>query len=95
MHPNKKILTIIVFVVVLVVAGIGVMLVGQQSESPLTPTPIPEEEQVACTMDAKICPDGSYVGRQGPRCEFAACPGANTSTDSAGAIESNTTPKPW
>lgn len=30
---------------------------------------------VACTMDAKMCPDGSYVGRQGPKCEFAPCPG--------------------
>jgi hypothetical protein len=28
----------------------------------------------ACTMDAKICPDGSGVGRGGPRCEFAKCP---------------------
>lgn len=28
----------------------------------------------ACTQDAKQCPDGSYVGRVGPRCEFAACP---------------------
>ena len=26
-------------------------------------------------MDAKQCPDGSYVGRSGPNCEFAACPG--------------------
>lgn len=31
-------------------------------------------EPVACTMDAKLCPDGSYVGRTGPTCEFAACP---------------------
>lgn len=31
-------------------------------------------DQVACTMDAKMCPDGSYVGRTGPKCEFAACP---------------------
>lgn len=31
---------------------------------------------VACTMDAKICSDGSSVGRVGPRCEFAACPGS-------------------
>lgn len=29
---------------------------------------------VACTMEAKLCPDGSYVGRRGPNCEFAACP---------------------
>ena len=28
----------------------------------------------ACTADAKICPDGSAVGRIGPNCEFAACP---------------------
>jgi len=30
---------------------------------------------VACTTDAKICPDGSAVGRTGPACEFAPCPG--------------------
>jgi hypothetical protein len=27
-----------------------------------------------CTMEAKQCPDGSYVGRTGPNCEFV-CPG--------------------
>ncbi len=27
-----------------------------------------------CTMDALMCPDGSYVGRMGPKCEFSACP---------------------
>lgn len=25
---------------------------------------------IACTMDAKMCPDGTYVGRSGPNCEF-------------------------
>lgn len=29
---------------------------------------------IACTMEAKICPDGSSVGRSGPNCDFAACP---------------------
>lgn len=29
---------------------------------------------VACTMEAKICPDGSAVGRTGPLCQFSACP---------------------
>lgn len=33
---------------------------------------------IACTMEAKICPDGSAVGRQGLRCEFAACPTITT-----------------
>jgi hypothetical protein len=28
----------------------------------------------ACTMEAKLCPDGSSVGRTGPNCEFAPCP---------------------
>lgn len=31
-------------------------------------------ESVACTMEAKLCADGSYVSRTGPNCEFAACP---------------------
>jgi len=28
----------------------------------------------ACTQEAKLCPDGSAVGRIGPNCEFAPCP---------------------
>ncbi len=28
-----------------------------------------------CHGDAKICPDGTSVGRSGPNCQFAACPG--------------------
>lgn len=34
---------------------------------------IDEHEQRACTMEAKICPDGTAVGRTGPNCEFAPC----------------------
>lgn len=33
-----------------------------------------ESKPVACTADAKICPDGTAVGRVGPDCEFAPCP---------------------
>lgn len=40
----------------------------------------PAADQVACTQEAKLCPDGSYVGRTGPHCEFAACPGASSAT---------------
>jgi len=28
----------------------------------------------ACTQEARVCPDGSSVGRSGPNCEFAKCP---------------------
>jgi len=31
-------------------------------------------QQVACTLEAMICPDGSSVGRTGPNCEFSPCP---------------------
>lgn len=39
------------------------------------PSVPPQDEQVFCTLDAKICPDGSAVGRVAPSCEFAPCPG--------------------
>lgn len=29
---------------------------------------------VACTMEVQECPDGSFVGRSGPNCEFEECP---------------------
>lgn len=31
-------------------------------------------EKIFCTMEAKQCSNGSYVGRSGPKCEFAPCP---------------------
>jgi hypothetical protein len=45
------------------------------TESPSTPA---GDNGVACTMEAKLCPDGSYVSRSGPKCEFAACPSTST-----------------
>lgn len=49
---------------------------GPSAPSPIPgPTPGPTPSPVACTMEAKLCPDGSYVGRSGPNCEFAPCPG--------------------
>lgn len=36
------------------------------------------QDAVACTVDAKECPDGSFVGRVAPTCEFEACPGKTT-----------------
>lgn len=38
----------------------------------------------ACTMEAKICPDGTSVGREGPSCEFSACLPPNVQIPSAG-----------
>ncbi len=39
-------------------------------EPVVSSSPLP----VVCTMDAKICPDGTAVGRSGPNCEFPSCP---------------------
>lgn len=39
----------------------------------------------ACTEEAKLCPDGSAVGRTGPQCEFAACPSSTGSMAEAEA----------
>jgi hypothetical protein len=46
------------------------------SQPPPTPQPIitPSPDPIQCTTDVKLCPDGSYVGRVAPDCEFAPCP---------------------
>lgn len=44
--------------------------------------PSADPGQVACTQEAKMCPDGSYVGRTGPSCAFAACPTVSQNEDS-------------
>lgn len=36
--------------------------------------------QTMCTMDARQCPDGSWVGRSGPNCQFV-CPGPGGGND--------------
>lgn len=40
----------------------------------------------ACTLEAKLCPDGSGVGRVGPSCAFAPCPFPNVDLTAAGII---------
>jgi hypothetical protein len=39
------------------------------------PVTLENNDDVFCTEDAKICPDGTGVGRVPPSCEFAPCPG--------------------
>lgn len=62
MSQKESIFTIIAIIVLLIVIGVASYLF------------LGDQKQVVCTMDAKICPDGSAVGRTGPNCEFAACP---------------------
>ncbi len=48
-----------------------IFLSGCQIYLPARSVPV---KPTACTLEAKLCPDGSYVGRVGPNCEFSACP---------------------
>ena len=56
--------------------GMVVLLSGCVPAVPMPPNDVPPDDNgpTACTQEAKLCPDGSSVGRQGPDCEFAACP---------------------
>ncbi len=67
---------------------------------PIVPTPKPAptpvdagDTGVACTMDAKRCADGTYVGRVAPKCNFAACPTSTPSpqpiSGTSGSCKSN------
>jgi len=38
---------------------------------------------LACSQEAKLCSDGSYVSRTGPNCEFAACPAPASNQNNA------------
>ena len=55
------------------------------------------KQPIACTQEAKLCPDGSAVGRVGPSCEFAACPAtppedATDTVPSVGTSTASSTP---
>ncbi|MBU2472578.1 GerMN domain-containing protein [Patescibacteria group bacterium] len=61
---NHKILIILLILIVL--AGIWLGLKFIINGSPV--------DSIVCTMDAKLCSDGSYVSRIAPKCDFMACP---------------------
>lgn len=63
----KLIITISILAVVAGLAGFGYYFGFKNTGKP-----------VACTQEAKLCSDGSYVGRVSPKCEFAPCPEVKT-----------------
>lgn len=71
---NRILFSLIGFAIAAGVVALGVSYLTPRVEAPGMSTPETETpEMVACTMDAMQCPDGSYVGRSGPNCEFV-CP---------------------
>ncbi len=67
---KKKIL---IFAIVAAAVGGGIFLYFKIIKPPADGE-ISGEKPVACNQEAKLCPDGSYVGRTGPNCEFTTCP---------------------
>jgi hypothetical protein len=53
----------------------------------LAPEEVETPTDVMCTADAMKCPDGSYVGRTGPNCEFL-CPTTTPTTTNDVAMTS-------
>jgi len=76
---NTRTLGLIVSFTLLFAVAI-LLYLGSTNVSGLSPKE--EGEPVVCTMDAKQCPDGSFVGRVGPDCQFAACPSEAGRADS-------------
>jgi hypothetical protein len=67
---------IIILIIVVAVFAIGIFMY-MNNPAPTeygNGTGTEEEEPVFCTQEAMLCPDGSYVGRVPPTCEFAQCP---------------------
>ena len=65
----KKILIIVI------ILAIGVLVYSRYDQQPAGPV------FEACTTEAKICADGSTVGRTGPLCSFAPCPAEKKPND--------------
>ncbi len=68
---------IFILVVILIIVSVGVFYLRGNNQK--LPDIYPTEK--SCTLEAKICSDGSSVGRTGPNCEFAACPVIIDKTD--------------
>jgi hypothetical protein len=65
-------------IVLVLVLGVGGFLYRNEVERPLADVSATTGGSgAACTQDAKICPDGSAVGRTAPNCTFAVCPPPN------------------
>ncbi len=59
------------------------LFVQKNQRIDINPTPT---EAVACTMEARICPDGTSVGRVPPDCEFAPCTYPNAEKQRCGEV---------
>lgn len=71
---NKKFIYYFLAVVVVGILPKTVSFISSQVSKQTSP--------IACTLEAKLCPDGSSVSRVSPSCEFAQCPSNLTANPS-------------
>lgn len=72
-RSTLSIIVAVLFIAIVIIAGVKYGIKGSYTRDSITP--------IACTLEGKICPDGSVVGRSGPHCDFAACPTATSTPD--------------
>ncbi|MFZ2188593.1 MAG: hypothetical protein WAV73_03485 [Candidatus Moraniibacteriota bacterium] len=77
----KTSLGAIVLIIITLTAGLFIWHYekNQQEDETQVSQPLRKNKStnpIACTEEAKACPDGSYVSRTGPNCEFAPCSNA-------------------
>jgi hypothetical protein len=85
---NKNLFLKIIGVIALAVVIYFVWLAFMKT--PLSVDTQNNDTGTICTMDAMQCPDGSWVGRSGPNCQFV-CPVGTTTTSTANDIFLETT----
>ncbi len=74
---QKGFTNILVVILIVIFAGAaGYLILFKKSP------PLPK----ACTQETRQCPDGSYVSRTGPNCEFAECPATSPPTPAPAPI---------
>jgi len=73
-HQSKNKTALLAIFAVLLLGGVSYLIWLNYFNKP---------RPIACTQEAKLCPDGSSVGRTGPNCEFAKCPFANDQVEKA------------
>ena len=92
MMGKKSIMILLLFLILALVSLLVVFELFSKQLFPFANTNN-NNGQIACTMEAKLCPNGSYVARSGPNCEFATCPNNETSTTSQSSEENPVLPE--
>jgi hypothetical protein len=81
--PLSKTIALIMFTSLPIIA----FFFGMNYQKALTEQSISTTQNiVACTEDARICPDGTTVGRVAPDCKFAECPSGQPTPAFCGGI---------